>query len=62
MYAKRGDNCVTKETIDSLINETNQDSYSNEEILVELLKNHDNHFTAEQIEYFLSSDNFKLKL
>lgn len=62
VYAKRGDNCITKDTIDSLINETNPDPYWNDEVLVELLKNHDNHFTADQIESFLSNDNFKLKV
>jgi hypothetical protein len=61
LYAKRAGNQVSKETIDILINESNEDSCFNEDVLVELLKNQSTHFNKEQIQYCLDSDNFKLR-
>jgi hypothetical protein len=61
LYAKRAGNQVSKETIDILINESNEDSCFNEDVLGELLKNHSTHFNKEQIQHFLDSDNFKLR-
>jgi hypothetical protein len=60
-YAKRhGTNIYTK-TIDGLIED---DSYSGENILLELLKNNNINikFTSKQIDLFLESNNFELRV
>lgn len=60
-YAKRGDSGILKKTIDALINDTNEDSFSNEAVLQELLKNKHIHFDEIQVQHFLDSDNFILR-
>lgn len=60
-YAKRGDTRITHETIEALIHESNEASYHNEDVLVELLKHKNLKFTPEQIEFFLTNDNFMLR-
>lgn len=60
-FASRSDNRITKETIDILINDQNEDSCFNDQTLVALLKNKNLQLTEEQIEFFLSHDDFRLR-
>lgn len=61
IFAQRGDNRITTDTIEVLINETNEDSCFNEKVLIELLKNKNLQFTDDQIEYFLTHDDFRIR-
>ena len=61
IYAKRGDSRITEKTIDAIINKS-RDSLSSERVLIQLLKNKNLVFNSEQIDYFLTSDNFRLRV
>lgn len=62
IFAERAESCVTKETINALMNETNSSTYRNEDVLEALLKNKNLHFDEIQIDWFLHHDNFKLRV
>lgn len=57
-YAKRGESCIFKETIDTLLNDS---SLSSQNVLIELLKHKNLILNHTQIESLLTHDNFKIK-
>lgn len=60
-FARRTDDLFTTETINILMNDENEDSCFNDDTLVALLQNKKLQLTPEQIEFFLTHDDFRIK-